>query len=132
MSLSVEDPGGLPMTPEKVRLTIAELLAHPDKGQIMLFEAAAGEVVGYAILINFWSNEFGGNITTIDELYVKAAWRSQGIGSDFIRFLEKTRLAGAVALQLEVLPENIRAQRLYQKLGFEKNSNQSMVKHLLI
>lgn len=131
LGLSVEDPGGLPMTSEKVVRTVQELQAHPDKGQIMLFETEVGEVVGYAILIHFWSNEFGGNITTIDELYVRAAWRGQGIATAFMQQLEKIRLAGAVALQLEVLPGNVRAQQLYKKLGFELHPNHSLVKQLV-
>lgn len=131
LGLSEADPGGLPMSPEKVIRTISELQSHPDKGQIMLFETAAKEIVGYAILIHFWSNEFGGNITTIDELYVKAAWRSQGIATDFFDYLDKNRLAGAVALQLEVLPGNVRARQLYQKLGFEIHPNRTMVKQLI-
>ncbi len=45
------------------------------------------QLVGYAILIPYWSNEFGGNLLFIDELFVSPAfgaatalWRS-GVGA---------------------------------------------------
>ena len=88
----------------------------------MVFEQGSS-TVGYSILINFWSNEFGGNILIIDELFVRKEFRSQGIASQFIQHLAETKFNDSVALQLEVTPDNHRALALYKNLGFKRHKN---------
>ena len=117
-SLYREDPEGLPINDAKIERTLAELTEHPDKGAIITIEYESA-VVGYAILINFWSNEYGGNILHIDELYVSADYRGKGIGSKFIQYLIDNKFNNAKALQLETLPSNDKAKKLYERLGFE-------------
>lgn len=121
-SLYREDPSDKPMLPQKIRGTFDSLTRHPDRGAIMVFEHE-GEIAGYAILINFWSNEFGGNITFIDELYVRKEFRGRGVGTNFIRHLAETRAGDSVALQLEVTPGNAKARKLYESLGFKPHKN---------
>lgn len=58
------------ITDEKISKTIRELDNNPRRGKIIIFEKAS-IVIGYVILIFYWSNEFGGDILQIDELYVK-------------------------------------------------------------
>lgn len=106
-----EDSGGKPMLPQKIQNTFNSLTSHPDRGTIMIIEHAE-EVIGYSILINFWSNEYGGNIVDIDELYIKKEFRSQGIGTNFIKHLVENKFGNLVALQLEVTPGNTRARKL--------------------
>lgn len=117
-----EDPGGKPMLPQKIQKTFDSLTQHPDRGTIMVLENE-GEVIGYAILINFWSNEFGGNIVDIDELYIKKEFRSQGIGTNFIKYLAENKFGNSVALQLEVTSGNVKARKLYESLGFKLHKN---------
>jgi len=102
--------------------TINELTTFTEKGQIILFEQE-GVIIGYSILIFFWSNEYGGNFVNIDELYVKEEFRSQGIAQQFFEHLKETPPKHAVALQLEVSPKNTKAHDLYQKMGFEPHEN---------
>jgi GNAT superfamily N-acetyltransferase len=134
LDLYGDDISGKPMTERKIRNTIAMLAAKPDLGCILMMEAGdvdgksdgagvAGSVVGYAILINFWSNEYGGIMLNIDELYVVPPHRGKGFSTDFIRHLAETRFSNAVALQLEVGPGNPRARRLYNSLGFTPHPN---------
>lgn len=120
-----EDPADVPVTKEKIERTFAELAAHPDKGTILVFVKKA-EIVGYSILVNFWSNEFGGNVLTIDELFVAREFRGRGIASDFIRYLIASRFNDAVVLELGVTPRNARARKLYEKLGFSTCKNESL------
>lgn len=125
-----EDPSSRGMTPQKIRHTFDFITAHPEQGAIIVLEYDA-EIIGYSILINFWSNEYGGNILYIDELYVKQAYRSRGIGTNFIRYLAKTMFENSVALQLEVTPDNTQARKLYESLGFIRHKNDRLTLELV-
>jgi len=89
-ALYKEDPPGMPMSTEKITNTLNEFEKHPDKGTIMVLKNGPN-VIGYSILANFWSNEFGGNVLIIDELYIKEVYRSQGIGTNFIKHLKDSK-----------------------------------------
>ncbi|WP_420387406.1 GNAT family N-acetyltransferase [Roseivirga sp.] len=123
--LYIEDPSDKPMTDEKIQRTLETLGNEPGRGNIMVIESE-NIIVGYAILINFWSNEFGGNLLNIDELYIKEEFRSRGIGSAFIRHLANSKFGNSVAIQLEVTPDNHRARRLYESLGFSQHKNMQL------
>ncbi len=122
-SLYIEDPGTETFTDKKAKKTLEVLHKEPERGSIVVFEKEA-LVIGYAILIYFWSNEFGGNILTIDEVYVKKKYRSQGVASGFIEYIKKSKFKNAVMIQLEVTPDNYRAMQLYERLGFQKYRNE--------
>src|SRR5580765_4391529 len=56
--------------------TIRTLIAEPVRGRIVLF-LEGPTVQGYGLLIPFWSNELGGTVLVIDELFVKAESRNR-------------------------------------------------------
>ena len=129
--LNREDPGEVPRTGGRsIRATLAELLANPIRGAAEVFEVDFS-VVGYALLISFWSNEFGGEICTIDELYVERAWRGRGAGSSLISVLRTPGNAlwpgTPVALMLEAHRANTRSRALYARHGFEVDPNHHMI-----
>ena len=128
LNLYADDPSVHVMSLEKANLTIETLSRHPSKGQIIVFEQG-GEVVGYAILIFYWSNERGGDVVMIDELFVRTEYRSQGVGGHFFDFLFQHYQDKATAFQLEVTPNNDRAYRFYNGLGFELAKNRFLMKH---
>jgi hypothetical protein len=66
-ALYQDDPAGKPMTDEKIDRTFQRLQQYPGEGCVLVFEWQ-GQLIGYALLINFWSNEYGGNVLGIDEL----------------------------------------------------------------
>ena len=102
--------------------TIELLLEEPSRGRIVLF--TKGESIhGYSLLIPYWSNEFGGTILWVDELFVVSKSRNCGIGHRFFEFLDRERPFNAVAIALEVSPVNVRAHRFYESLGFSQRSN---------
>ena len=121
-SLYHEDPQSPGVDPARFPLTIQTLLAEPARGRIILF-VEGSEIRGHAILIPYWSNEFGGTILFVDELFVVPAARSRGIGRRFFAFLFQTRPYDAVAAALEVSPANARARRLYESIGFRVRRN---------
>lgn len=128
LALYREDPEGEPLTPAKIWRTLAELRQHPEKGRILMFWVEE-MIVGYGLIIVYWSNEFGGNILCIDELFVKTEWRNQGIATQFFAILPVNPLFECVAgLQLEVTPSNARALRYYQRIGFQTSLNAHLVK----
>ena len=118
LALFTEDPSPEPVDDAQVRRTLVALRAEPLRGRAVVLEID-GVVVGHAFLISFWSNELGGDVCTIDELYVGPSARGDGHASALLGALARGQLyPDAVALQLEVTPNNARALRLYQRLGF--------------
>lgn len=128
LALNREDPGPHPIAPDQIRRTLEALRAEPTRGRAVVLEVGR-ERAGYALLVSFWSNELGGEVCTVDELYVAPAARGQGHGSSLIRSI----VAGTgpwpgvpVAIELEVSPDNVRARALYEALGFEPTRNATL------
>jgi len=124
-----EDPTPKGMSNEKIKKTLAFLPKHKERGIILVFDYNK-EIIGYSVLINFWSNEYGGNIIYIDELFVKKEWRRKGIATEFITALIKKRINNAIAIQLEVTPNNKNARKLYERLGFIEHKNPQLTKEM--
>jgi GNAT superfamily N-acetyltransferase len=111
-----------------VLLPFAEFERHPDKGRIVVFDQNQ-EIIGYAILVFFFSNEFCGDILEIDELVVDSQHRGSGVATKFFSWLAQEYPAAA-ALSLQVSPENISAERLYARNGFKPSGNKHLLKQL--
>lgn len=120
-----EDPSTQCVTAKNIRRTIREFMQHPDKGRIFII-AVGREVVGYAIVVHFWSNEYGGNIAYIDELYLKPAWRSRGLGGAVLEHFASMRNPKFKGLHLETTPANHRARTFYMRHGFSPVRNQHL------
>lgn len=75
------------------------------------------ELQGYAMVAKSFSTEFGKPCIWIEDLYVKEAYRSLGIGKMFMEFI--TRKYKGCVFRLEVEEENEKAIRLYKKCGFD-------------
>lgn len=120
-ALNREDPGPRPVPEAHTRRTLTELRKNPARGQAWV----CGRVPsGYAFLASFWSNELGGEICVIDEVYVRPEARGQGHGRAlFTKLLTERR---HVALDLEVTPANQKARAFYESLGFRPWKNQAM------
>lgn len=114
-----------------IALTYDEFERHPAKGQIVVFagiaEAEPGTVLGYAILVNFWSNEYGGDVNEIDEIYIAPAYRNRGLASAFFSHLEKNSPPSVKGWSLQVSRENPDAARLYKRVGFIPCANDYLI-----
>ena len=115
-----EDPGPLRVQAANMRATLEALRRDPWRGRAAVLEIE-GQISGYALLIAFWSNELGGDICVVDELFVVAEQRSHGHGRSIFAAIEQGDLwpAPIPAIALGVTPDNVRARRLYERLGFE-------------
>jgi GNAT superfamily N-acetyltransferase len=120
LTLNAEDPGPHPVPAENMRRTLDELRRTPVRGRAVVLELE-GRIHGYALLISFWSNELGGDVCTIDELYVEPAYRGCGHATRLFQDLSARSepwLENVVALALEVTPGNDRVRRFYDRIGF--------------
>ena len=120
LALNAEDPGPAPVAAEHPQRTLHVLREMPHRGRAVVLELA-GRVCGYALLVSCWSNELGGELCVIDEMYVEPDHRGKGHATRLIEALADGTLpwaANAVALTLEVTPDNPRARRLYERVGF--------------
>jgi GNAT superfamily N-acetyltransferase len=128
--LHEEDRAAFSVDYSRFSSSIEYLVSHPSAGEIVLFHV--GEAVkGYAVLVPYWSNEFGGTILFVDELFVEAGSRSRGIARSFFLYLERERPFGPVAFGLGVSPKNGRARRLYESLGFVELPNTTLTRRVL-
>ena len=57
---------------------LAKLREEPNRGRAVICDVE-GRTVGYALLISFWSNELGGEVCYIDELFVAPLYRGRGL-----------------------------------------------------
>ncbi|MGJ3254856.1 MAG: N-acetyltransferase family protein [Alcanivorax sp.] len=125
MALYREDPPGEAMNATKVTHTVTALSRAPEKGRIMIFDMD-DEVVGYAIVIHCWSNEFSGDIHLLDEIYITPHKHNLGIGTAFLQHLLKQMGESAIGLKVEITPDNNRARRFYETLGFTAATNRHL------
>ena len=96
--------------------TFDELMRSEEYLMGYIFELD-GAPVGYGLLNVTYGHEAGGRVVWIEEIYVREGYRSRGIGREFFEYVFKN--VPAARYRLEVEPENERAVKLYEGLGFE-------------
>lgn len=125
-SLYIEDEGLGMIDSNHIGKTFDFLLANPGFGTICLI--TADEVIGYTIIVYWWSNEFGGLVAILDELYIKPEFRNRHYGTRTIRDLQAMAAdRGVKRMILEVDKGNDRAKRLYESLGFKATGRHHLI-----
>lgn len=87
----------------------------------------AGEAAGYCLLAVTWSQEAGGQVWWLEELYLRPEFQGMGLGSHVIQQLRDIRPPEVTRFRLEVEPDNQGARRLYEYLGFRDLGYRQMV-----
>ncbi len=111
------------MTDEKIDATFSHLFSGQHNLWMEIIELDK-KIIGYALLFDYWYNEYGGKVLQLDELYIDPEGRGKGIASAYIKKCAEDK--NYKAIQLEVLPENTAAYRLYKSLGFEEKETKML------
>ena len=89
-----------------------------------------GKPVGYALTAKTFSQEAGGMVVWIEELFVLPEYRGKGLGTEFFEFVKKHIEPDAARIRLEIEPDNTDAIRLYERMGFKTLPYRQMIKEL--
>lgn len=87
-----------------------------------------GTAAGYALLAVTFSQEAGGEVWWIEELYLRPEFQGKGMGTELFSYLEEHRPGTVTRFRLELEPENRDARRLYERLGFSALGYRQMVR----
>ena len=87
-----------------------------------------GTAAGYALLAVTFSQEAGGEVWWIEELYLRPEFQGKGLGTELFRYLETHRPKTVTRFRLELEPDNRDARRLYERLGFSALGYGQMVR----
>lgn len=119
-------------TPENMANYLAEAF-HPDQvekefneeGSVFIGAYDDKRMIGYLRLrVNHEAeNELGRNTIELQRLYVHHDFQGKGVANELMQTaLEKARELKVTWLWLGVWEQNVKAQRFYQRWGFEKFS----------
>lgn len=121
MSLDFFNNGGatlFPITTDKLEATFKEAINNSPFLEILIMEEDS-VTVGYGMLALYWSNEAGGMVTQLEEFYVLPEYRGNNYGNVFLTWLIDNYSSKSARFRLEACPDNLSAQKLYRKFGFE-------------
>ena len=107
-----------PIPLSHIEATFEELMASDTYASAYICEAE-GAVVGYALLAKTFSQEAGGLVLWVEELYVTPSCRGSGCGKAFFEMLMSSLKADVKRVRLEVERDNEHAVRLYKQYGFD-------------
>ena len=96
--------------------TFNELMNSKTYAQCYIFEKDEKRA-GYALLATTFSQEAGGEVLWIDEIFILPEFRCKGLGSEFFVFLKEN--SKAARLRLEFCPNNEKAIEIYKRQGFQ-------------
>lgn len=120
-----------PVDPACAARTFDALMAHTPyaDGFRISPDNAPEEAAGYVLTARTWSNEIGGEVVWIEELYLRPQFRRMGLGQEAFAFLHR-HYAQARRFRLEVTAENHDAIRLYERLGYTSLNYRQMVREV--
>ena len=116
-----------PVPREYFEKTADEALRSDVYAEIFILDCE-GIPAGYGLTARTFSQEAGGYVWWIEEVYIREKFRSRGLGREFFRYLEEQKGKEVTRLRLEVEKENTRAVSLYERLGYEVLDYVQMVK----
>lgn len=116
-----------PIPAEYMTATFEEMMRSGDyvRGYLL---SAGEETAGYALISLTFSQEAGGRVAWIEEIYIRPAFRGRGLGKEFFTYMEEHVESKVKRMRLELEPDNRQAKKLYEALGYEDLGYAQMVK----
>lgn len=109
-----------PRNPEADRAFIRERLENGDS--VILIAELDGEPVGFTQLYPTFSSVALKRVWILNDLYTADGARGRGVATKLMRqAAAHARETGARGLVLETTPDNEKAQRLYEELGWKRD-----------
>ncbi len=106
--------------------TFEQLMESDTYAQGYILESD-GKPVGYALTAKTYSQEAGGMVIWIEELFVLPAFRGKGLGTEFLTYLKQHAEPNTARFRLEVTPENQSAIHFYERMGFRSLPYSQMI-----
>ncbi len=104
---------------EHIIATFEEMLRSTQYLEGFFLLADTGSIAGYALIAKSFSQEAGGMVLWVDELFLLPEYRSLGLGREFFDFVQDNMSSAVKRIRLEVEGDNLKALSLYRRLGFE-------------
>lgn len=85
------------------------------------------KAIGYFLLSKTYSQEVGGKVLLIEEIFIESEYRNKGISKKIFNFIFET-YSDYKRYRLELTKNNTVALKVYTKLDFEKLEYLQMIK----
>ena len=108
----------LPMDVSKIKKTFQQALSNSPHLRLV-FLTDKNQTVGYGLFAFYWSNEAGGLVAQLEELYILPEHRGKQYGHAFFDWCLDTYQEQVTRFRLEVCKSNTGAIKLYERYGFE-------------
>jgi GNAT superfamily N-acetyltransferase len=105
---------------DEALLDLSRALLHDPEleGLQLIARDGTSRPVGFATVFWSWDTTEGGRIGVMNDLYVTPAARGSGLAEDLIEeCVNRCRERGAVRLEWQRAPDNLRAQAVYDRVG---------------
>ena len=121
---------GTALSDEHLLDAIGPLIANEQLGDLLVAEQGE-DLAGYLVITWGWGIESGGAEALIDEMFVAAEYRHQGVGTLLMTEGQSRASAKDVkVIFLETEQSNPESRELYDRLGFEIESSIWMSKRI--
>ncbi len=86
-----------------------------------------GNIIGYMLIVLYYSNEYNGFIAMLDEFFILPEHRGRGFGGAALKLLKDWVVErGLRGLTLEIVGKEPPARRLYERHGFSLPERRTM------
>lgn len=110
--------------PDVALLAMArELLADPEReGFQLIARDDAGRAIGFATVFWMWATSSAGRIGVMNDLFVAPDARGGGAADELIAECARlVRERGGKSLEWQTAKDNLRAQKVYERVGGERD-----------
>ncbi|ABV85994.1 GNAT family N-acetyltransferase [Shewanella pealeana] len=108
--------------PEKYRKYLSERLQNGD-ATVFISYSCENNPVGFVLNYHTFSSVSLGKIIILNDLFVTESHRKQGVANSLIDCaIDLAKRTGSVRVDLGTAKDNLKAQALYEKIGFVKDT----------